>query len=259
MARAGVAALRGGVGPRRDGEAYPSVRANQDPSRLGRGWEGGAVLLITTLLASVGMVTVYSASAVMAQTRGLAPHYFLLRQMSGVLGGFVLFIMAAQLDYRRLRMLAWPVLAGAIILLATVILPGTEAIAPPTNGARRWLLLGPVGIQPAEVAKLALVLWTAHLAVKKQDRLRSLSKGLLPFLVIWGVVAGLILLQPDLSNAMLALLLAVLVAYAGGARPGHFIALGILLLPFLWRQVTGVAYRLERVRAFLDPAADVSD
>lgn len=258
MARLGAAALRGGV-VQRDGDVYPSVRANQDPSRLGRGWEGGTVLLITTLLVSVGMVMVYSASAVMAQARGLAPHHFLLRQMSGVLAGFVLLIAAAVLDYRRLRVLAWPLLVGVIVLLLALVMPGTEALAPRINGARRWLLLGPVSVQPAEAAKLVLVVWTAHLAVRKQDRLRSLSKGLAPFLLVWGVVAGLILLQPDLSNAMLAVLLAVLVAYAGGARPGHFVALGALLLPFLWRQIVGVAYRLERVLAFLDPTADVSD
>ena len=248
----------GATVPRRDPDVYPRVRANQDPSRLGKGWEGAAVLLITTLLASVGMVMVYSASVVMAQAEGLPAHYFLLRQMSGVLAGFVALIMAAQLDYRRLRVLAWPILGGVVLMLLVVVMPGTEALAPRSNGARRWLLLGPVGIQPSEVAKLALVIWTAHLAVKKQDRLRSLSQGLAPFLLIWGLVAGLILLQPDLSTATLAVFLAALVAYAGGARPGHFIALGLVTAPFLWHQVVRATYRIDRIRTFLDPSADVT-
>ncbi|MDX1674808.1 MAG: putative peptidoglycan glycosyltransferase FtsW, partial [Longimicrobiales bacterium] len=256
MARLGVAALRGGSAYAGDGPA--PVRANQDPSRLGHGWEATVVLFITTLLASVGMVMVYSASAVMAQTQGLAPHHFLLRQMSGVLVGFVALIVAAQLDYRRLRVLAWPILVAAVLMLLVVVMPGTESLAPRSNGARRWLLVGSVGIQPSEVAKLALIIWTAHLVVKKQDRLRSLRKGLAPFLLIWGLVAGLIMLQPDYSTATLAVFLAVLVAYAGGARPGHFIALGIVTAPFLWAQVTSAAYRMDRIRAFLDPAADVS-
>lgn len=256
MARVGAAALRGGTAARR-GQAA-TVRANQDPSRLGHGWEAGVVLFITTMLVSVGMVMVYSASAVMAQGEGLPPHHFLLRQMSGALAGFVALIVAAALDYRRLRALAWPILGTAVLLLVVLVLPGTEALAPRSHGARRWLQLGPVGIQPAEVAKLAIIIWTAHLAVKKQDRLRSLSQGLAPFLVVWGVVTGLILLQPDYSTATLTLFLAVLVAYAGGARPGHFVALGIVTGPFLWSQITRAAYRMDRIRTFMDPAADVS-
>lgn len=234
------------------------ARANQDPSRLGKGWEGAAVLLLTTMLVTVGMVMVYSASSVMAQAEGRVPHFFLLRQMAGALAGFVALIVAAQLDYRRLRPLAWPILGGAVLMLVLVVMPGTEPMAPRSNGARRWLLIGPVSVQPSEAAKLALIIWTAHLVVKKQGRLRSLSKGLAPFLVIWGLVAGLIMLQPDLSTATLAVFLAVLVAYAGGARPAHFVALGLVTLPFLWSQVSRVTYRLDRIRAFMDPTADVS-
>lgn len=255
MARLGFAAAAVGADP----GVYPRERANQDPSRLDRGWEAGAVLLVVTALVSVGLVMVYSASAVMAQSQGLVPHHFLLRQMSGAVAGMVALIVAAQIDYRRLRSLAWPILTATVVLLVVLVLPGTESLAPRANGARRWLMVGSVGIQPSEVAKLALIIWTAALAVKKQDRLRSLSEGLAPFLIVWGVVGGLILLQPDLSTALLAVLLAGVVAYAGGARPGHFVALGLVALPFLWSQVTRVAYRVERIRAFLDPGADVSD
>jgi cell division protein FtsW len=264
VARAGAAAVRsaatrGDVRSRRASAIHPTERAVQDPSRLGSGWEGGAVLLLTTLLVSVGLVMVYSASAVMAQGQGLAPHHFLLRQMSGAVAGLVALILAAQLDYRRLRSMAWPILAVTAAMLVVLVVPGTESLAPETNGARRWLLLGAVGIQPSEVAKLALLIWTAAIVVKKQDRLRSLSEGLMPLLLIWGLMTGLVLLQPDLSTAALILILVGLVAYAGGARPAHFIALIIVALPFLWSQVAKVAYRMERVVAFLDPAADVSD
>jgi cell division protein FtsW len=257
VARVGLAALRGGAG----GQAavHPRERAVQDPSRLGSGWEGGAVFVLAAILVSVGLVMVYSASAVMAQGQGLVPHHYLLRQMSGAVVGLVGLVLAAQLDYRRLRALAWPLLGASALMLLVLVIPGTESIAPRANGARRWLLLGPVGIQPSEAAKLALLIWTAALVVKKQDRLRSLSEGLLPFLIVWGAMTGLVLLQPDLSTASLTLILVGLVAYAGGARPAHFIALAALAVPILWSQVTRVAYRMERVVAFLDPQADVSD
>ena len=259
MARLGIAGVRSGAGRVRVPASYPTERAVQDPSRLGSGWEGGAVLLIVSILVSVGLVMVYSASAVMAQAQGLAPHHFLLRQMSGAVLGLIGLVAAAQIDYRRLRPLAWPILGLSVVMLVLLVLPGTESLAPETNGARRWLLLGPVGIQPSEVAKLTLLIWTAALVVKKQDRLRSLSEGLLPFLLVWGIVAGLILFQPDLSTASLTLILVGLVAYAGGARPGHFVALSLVAAPFLWSQVSEVAYRMDRVKAFLDPNADVAD
>ena len=259
MGRPGSMALRRGPTRTARGTVHPTERAVQDPSRLGSGWEAGAILLITAVLVSAGLVVVYSASVVLAEARGLAPHHYLLRQMSGAVAGLLALALMAKLDYRRLRAFSWPLVAGTVAMLLVLVLPGTESLAPPSNGARRWLLLGPVGIQPSEVAKLVLLIWTASLVVKKQDRLRSLSEGLLPFLIIWGVVAGLILLQPDLSTAVLTLLLVALVAFAGGARPGHFVALGLALLPFLWSQVSRVAYRMERITAFLDPRADVAD
>jgi cell division protein FtsW len=140
--------------------------------------------------------------------------------------------------------------------LIVVILPGTEAIAPRANGARRWLYLGPLQLQPSEVAKLVLIVWTAALAVKKQDKLNSLSRGLLPFLVMWGVILLLIFMEPNLSAACLVLVLSALVAFAGGARIGHFLVLGFIGLPILWSQVDSVAYRMKRIVAFLDPSHD---
>jgi cell division protein FtsW len=239
--------------------AEPRPKAVEDLSRLGSGWESGVVFLLAAILVSVGLVVLYSASAVMAQSQGLAPHHYLLRQMSGALMGMVALLIAAQIDYRRLRSLAWPLVGVVILMLFLTILPAAASMAPAVNGARRWLLIGPVAVQPSELAKLAVIVWTAALVVKKQDRLRSLSRGLAPLLLIWGVVAGLILMQPDLSTALLLVMLAGLVAFAGGARPAHFIALVLLAIPLLWGQMTKVAYRMERVVTFLDPRADVSD
>lgn len=234
-------------------------RAVEDPSRLGNGWESGAVLALAVILVSMGLVVLYSASSVMAQSQGLPPHHYLLRQMSGAVLGLVVLLAAAALDYRRLRDMAWPLLGLVLVMLFVMVLPAAESIAPEANGARRWLLLGPVAVQPSEMAKLVVIVWTAALVVKKQDRLRSLSRGLTPFLIVWSAMAILILLQPDLSTALLLLGLAGLVAYAGGARPAHFLVMAAVSLPFVWSQMTRVAYRMERVVAFLDPRADVVD
>lgn len=225
-------------------------------ARLSTGWEAPALLLLTVALLSFGLVSVYSASAVMAQSKGVPDYFFLLRQMAAAAIGLVGLAVFAQIDYRRLRLLAWPLLLGAIALLVIVIMPGTESIAPRLNGARRWLDVGPMQIQPSEVAKLALIIWTAALAVKKQEKLSSLSRGLLPFLAVWSLVLLLIFLEPNLSAACLVLLLSALVAFAGGARIGHFILLALIGLPVLWGQVDSVAYRMKRIAAFLDPSHD---
>jgi cell division protein FtsW len=226
------------------------------PSRLRTGWEPAVLLAITTLLLGVGIVSVYSASAIMATSQGLPDYHFVVRQVTGAAFGFVLLVTMAYVDYRRLRMFAWPILAVLVVLLLVMVIPGVGGVAEVRNGAGRWLRVGPVALQPSEFAKLVLIIWTAALAVKKQDMLRSLTRGLLPFLLVWGLVSLLIFLQPSMSAAMLVVLLSALVVFAAGARIGHFILLAVLGIPLLWSQVGAAAYRMRRLVAFFDPAAD---
>jgi cell division protein FtsW len=237
------------------------TRASSSVSLLGSeeyrldGWEPGALMLLVLVTLGFGLVELYSASALMAREEGLPAHYYALRQLIGVGPGVVIAAVLTVADYRWLRPLAWPLLALVVVMLLTMLLPWTEAIAPRVNDARRWLQIG-ISFQPSEVAKLALIIWTAALAVKKQERLHSLRRGLLPFLLVWTVVTVPILLQPSFSAAVLVLLLAALVLFAGGARIGHFILLGMLAIPLLWSQVESAGYRMRRIAAFLDPTGD---
>jgi cell division protein FtsW len=251
---------RGGAGLfRRGGSRGAAARPGRDltaASPLDSGWEPTALLMISVVLLCFGLLMLYSASAVLAQARGAPDYFFVIRQASGGAAGLVIMGLLAQLDYRRLERLAWPFLVGVVLLLVIVVLPFTHGIAPVINGARRWIVAGGVTLQPAELAKLAVILWTAALAVKKQDRLSSLSRGLLPFLIVWAALELLIVLQPNLSSALVILLLAALVVFAAGARIGHFILLAVVGLPVLWSQVETVAYRMKRVVAFLDPSHD---
>ncbi|HET7320879.1 MAG TPA: putative peptidoglycan glycosyltransferase FtsW [Longimicrobiaceae bacterium] len=223
--------------------------------RAGEGWEPRAILLLVLLMFSFGVVEVYSASTFMAQSEGLAPDFYAVRQLIGFLPSAFCCLLLARLDYRRLQKAAWPLLLLTVFLLLLVVMPGTEGIAPRVNGARRWIKIG-VTFQPSELAKLSLIIWTAALAVKKQERLHSLRKGLLPFLVVWAMVLLPVVLQPNFSAVLLIALLAALVLFAGGARIGHFILLGVVAIPLIWNQVEGASYRLKRVIAFLDPSAD---
>jgi cell division protein FtsW len=226
------------------------------PARLGTGWEAPVLLIITTVLLGMGIVSVYSASAVMATSRGLADYHFVVRQATGAAAGFGMLVVMAFIDYRRFRILAWPILLLTLLSLVLLLVPGAEDVTRVRNGAGRWLNLGPVAVQPSEFAKLALIIWTAALAVKKQDRLSSLSRGLLPFLLVWSFTCGLIFLQPSMSAAMLVLLLSALVIFAAGARIGHFMLLAMVGVPLLWSQVGAAAYRMRRMIAFFDPSQD---
>jgi len=238
------------------GEVAWEAEVHAVQPRLGTGWEAPVLLLLTVTLLSFGLVTLYSASAVLAQSMELPDYHFVVRQAMGGAVGMILVVLLARMDYRHLRRLAWPILLAMTVLLVVLVMPGTSGIAPTVNGARRWLHIGPIGIQPSEFAKLALLVWTAALCVKKQDQLPSLSRGLLPFLIVWAVVAGLVFLQPNLSTALLMLLLCGTVVFAGGGRIGHFLLLAVVGLPLVWSQVEGVAYRVRRIMAFLDPTHD---
>jgi cell division protein FtsW len=233
----------------------PSAPAAKPVTGGGDVWEVRALLLLVAVAFSFGLLEMYSASAFMAQADGQPGYAFAVRQIGGAAMGVVIAALLARVDYRRWEKLAWPLLLVVTVMLVLVIAPGTHAISPRINGARRWLNLG-IQFQPSEFAKLALIFWTAMMAIKKQDRLHSMSKGLLPFLVVWLGVILLVFREPNLSAALLMALLASLVLFAGGARIGHFILLGMLAVPVVWHLITGADYRMKRIVAFLDPAAD---
>lgn len=216
--------------------------------------DAGMLLTVTVCMVLVGLLTVYSASSFLAQKQGLPDHYYLRHQASRALVGLSVLYVLARVDYRFFRTLAWPLLGLVTVALLILVLPGTEAIAPPRNGARRWLL----GVQPSEFAKLAMVIWTAALAAKKGERLRSLRWGLAAFAVIYLIVGFLILMEPDLSSVALMGLLCSIVLFAAGARIGHFILLGLLALPILWETIKAASYRVARIMTFFNAGSDPS-
>ena len=216
--------------------------------------DAGMLLTVTVCMVLVGLLTVYSASSFLAQKQGLPDHYYLRHQASRALVGLSVLYVLARVDYRFFRTLAWPLLGLVTVALLILVLPGTEAIAPPRNGARRWLL----GVQPSEFAKLAMVIWTAALAAKKGERLRSLRWGLAAFAVIYLIVGFLILMEPDLSSVALMGLICSIVLFAAGARIGHFILLGLLALPILWETIKAASYRVARIMTFFNAGSDPS-
>jgi cell division protein FtsW len=240
---------------RRPVDVAPAGPVRLPESGLGKGWEAKAVLLLTLSLLAFGLVTLYSASSVLALRQDLPDTYYVLRQATGAVVGIAALLACALVPYRLWARLAWPILALSAILLLVVVLPGTEGVAPAVKGARRWLRVGGVTIQPSEVAKVAVIIWTAAMAVRKREQFRSLTKGLGPFFVVWGVMLILVVLEPDLSTAVVIGLLGLTVLFAAGARLGHFVFLGLLAAPLLGNQLA-VGFRADRIEAFLNPASD---
>ena len=219
------------------------------------GWESRLLILITAVLVVFGLASIYSASSTLIEKGHVVGSALVLDQLVGALAGGLLLLVAARIDLERVKALAWPMVlvVGAMLLL--LVLPFTHAIAPRLNGSRRWLQLG-VSIQVSELAKLAIIIWTAMLCAKKGTEVRRLRRGLLPVLTVVAPLALLLLIQPDLSSAVEIGLLAMVVLFAAGARIGHFILLGVVTMPVLWQRIEDAQYQFLRMTTFLDPGAD---
>ncbi len=222
-------------------------------------WESRMVGIIAVALTVFGIAAVYSASGIWAVENGQRGGVFASRQFVGALVGIVALRVASRMDYRFWREHAWAVLAAVVVLLIIPVLPFTQSISPEANGARRWVSLGPVTLQPSEFAKFAIVVWVAMLASKKGNTIRSFKKGLLPFIVVLAPVAGLILLEPDLSTASLSVLLAAIIVFSAGARIGHFLLISVFAVPLLWHEIAGAQYRVQRIFSFLGQGNELAD
>lgn len=218
-------------------------------TRLGKGWEPAVLTTLTILLVGVGLVTVYSVSGFLAQREGLPDTYYVLRQTAGAAAGLVLMVAATRVPYHWFRALAWPSVFVTAVLLLMLVLPWTRGLTLEENGARRWLDLG-ITVQPSELAKLAIVVWTAHVAVRKAEHFRSFTRGFLPFLLVWGVLVLPIMVE-GLSSAFVAGMTGAVILFAAGARLAHFAFLGLLLSPVAVVQL-GEGFRQDRLLAFRD-------
>jgi len=215
-------------------------------------WEPRLLALVVAVLSVIGIASVYGASSLESTSQGPVGASYAMRQAMGVVVGGLVATVLARIDHRSWRAMAWPLLGVALLLLLVPLLPFTMGIAPPINGARRWIQLGSFSFQPSELAKLAVVVWVAMLAAKKGEQVRTFRRGLLPAFVGVGPVVVLIFLEPNLSVAILTALLAGVVLFAAGARIGHFLLLGAAAVPLLYGAIANAQYRLSRVVSFLN-------
>jgi cell division protein FtsW len=226
-----------------------------NPSR--RGTPDFMLLIMTFALIAFGLLMVYSASSMSASLYYGDSLHFIKRQAIAVAIGLILMMFSMNLHYSKLKKWAVPLFILVLIMLFIVPIIGFKS-----NGARSWFELGPVNLQPAEFAKLTLIIYLAALIHKKGERFYEFKKGLLPTLIIIGLYCGLIMLQPDFGSTVVLGLIAALVILVGGANLKHFFSLSVcgvllaslvVLVPYLKDQSS---FRSERITAFLNPWAD---
>jgi len=239
-----------------------------EATQLSLSWFGGTqgkknsglpdrcVLAITYVLLVLGLIMVFSASGIMAETRYGDSTYFLKRQGLWLVLGLIVMHIAANLDYHVWQRIAPYVIAGTGLLLLMVLIPhlGWEA-----KGARRWIRLGGVSLQPAEMAKMAVVIYLAAFLSRKEGQVTDFRTGFLPPVVLVGGLAVLVLLEPDMGTAVVLGLILVCLLFSGGARLSHVGGLVAVLLPLAAAMAYGSEYRRKRLLSFLDPWQDPTD
>jgi cell division protein FtsW len=204
-------------------------------------------------LCGLGLIMVYSSSEVLGNLAYHNPAYFFQHQLLWLALGSVACLMGIGFDYHRLRNLAPAIAALSIILLLLVLVPH---LGVSRNGARRWLGFSSFTLQPAELAKLAGIIYLARWLEKSGDRLRSVREGLVPYMLMVGLLVGLVLLEKDLGTAMVLALIAISVYIVAGARVGHILGILGLAAGAMILLIKLEPYRYQRMAAFANPWAD---
>jgi cell division protein FtsW len=198
-------------------------------------------------LVGFGVIIVYTASAVQATVQYHDPQFFLKRQVVYALLGLLLMWAASRIDYRRLYKLTYPVLA----LVGALLVACVAGLGHSGGGAARWLAIGPIHVQPAEMAKVALVIWLAYSLAKKAERVKTFSIGFLPHLIVAGAFMLLCLKQPDFGSAVVLLLLTFTMLFVAGAKLGYILGASIVGAAFGAAAIRFREYRYERYLAWL--------
>jgi cell division protein FtsW len=206
----------------------------------------------TLLLVCTSVVMVYSASAVMAMEKQHDPYLYLFKQGTWALIGLFLMPLIMRVDYRLYRQptVIWAGIVVVILALAAALF-GT-----PVNGASRWLGVGPLGVQPSELAKIVVIVFIAALLERRMDRIAETPAVLIPIGVVLALIVGLILWEPDLGTAVSVLMIAAVMLFAAGISYRYVVGLLLAIPPAFYMLVMMSDYRRRRVLAFLDPWAD---
>lgn len=218
---------------------------NADPVLLG--------VIIAMLI--IGIVMTYSSSAVKGYLYYDDPYHFFKAELIWVAMGLVAMTIALNLDLNLINRWIKPLFYISILLLLLVKVPG---IGRTVNGATRWIGVGPLSLQPSEVVKITTVFLMARFLASNPYNITSFRKGIIPSLALLALVAGLVMLQPDLGTTLVIAATVFFMLFAVGAKIWHMAGLGLAGVSLIVLAIIAEPYRMRRIFAFLDPWADPS-
>jgi cell division protein FtsW len=208
------------------------------------------LLFAVLFLVGIGIVMVYSASSAVALKRYGSDFYFLKKQALFSLLGIIALVLCSHMPFRIYRSLTYPLLLFALAMLIVVLVTGFGITA---GGSTRWLRLGPVSFQPAEAARMALIIYMAYSLSKKQESLRTMSIGFLPHLLILMLFSVPLLLQPDFGSVVIFGVLVWIMMFVAGVPLRHLLGTLLAMLPLAYFLMINATYRIKRLLSFLDP------
>jgi cell division protein FtsW len=210
------------------------------------------LLAVTLALLGSGLVMVWSSSSVLAQELHGSANHFLLRQAAWATVGLVVMVAAMRFDLRKLRqpLVVYGTVIATTLLLILVLFMDT------VNETHRWIRLGGFSLQPAELAKLATILFMAYHLERRGDRINEFLPSIFPVLLLLGWFAFLIFIQPDLGSAFTIVLIGCVMLFIAGVRTRYFAGLAVLGLPLLYQAITAADYRVARILSYLNPWSD---
>ncbi len=213
-----------------------------------------ALIAVLAVLLAIGLITIYSSSYALGYAQFDDANYFAKRQAVFTAVGAVVMVIAMQIDYRILRHLSLLVMLATLLALAAVLIPG---LGVEQNGAQRWIALGPLPpLQPSEFAKLAMLIYMAAWLASKGEVVKDFSLGVVPFVGMVGLVAALIMLEPDLGTTIMIAVITGTLFFVAGARIKHVAALaasGVLAAVVL---IASGDYRAQRILSFTQAESD---
>ena len=209
------------------------------------------VLWVPVLLMFWGLIMVYSASIALpdsARYKNYSHYAFLLRHAAGIAVGLVVGVFAFRVPTKTWEKLAPLMFVGTLFLLVVVLIVGRDV-----GGGRRWLPLGIMNLQPSELMKIAAALYAASYCVRKQENIRDIGKGVVPMVVVMGIVGVLLMAEPDLGALMVIVSIVMGVIFIGGVNYKVFAAMVASLLAGFAAMVIFTSWRAARLFAYLDP------
>ncbi|MBX7148859.1 putative lipid II flippase FtsW [bacterium] len=208
------------------------------------------LLMVTLILVFVGMIMVFSSSAVSAEHNYSDSYFYLKKQALFICVGLTLLFFTKKIPYKAYWKIVYPLLVLSFLALLFVLAVGHGGTS---EGVHRWIRIGPFSFQPSELAKLTTVIFVAYALAKKGEKIKEFSKGFLPVIAISGIYILLILIQKDLGGALTLAIIVMLMLFVAGTRLAYIFGAFLAALPVLYFAIFSVEYRRKRIMAFLDP------